>query len=83
MTRPISEVELKLSIAPAAARRLAGHRLLRGGARPVTRRLYSVDTEGLSALRTYLEGFWDIALARFEEVAREEAEQRGPGGSRR
>jgi DNA-binding transcriptional ArsR family regulator len=39
-----------------------------------TRRLYRVDPDGLAALREYLEGFWEEALASFKEAA--EAEQR-------
>ena len=34
-----------------------------------TRRLYSVDTQGLSALRAYLESYWDTALVAFKETA--------------
>jgi DNA-binding transcriptional ArsR family regulator len=37
-----------------------------------TRRLYQVDQAGLTALRDYLDGFWDTAL----EAFREEAERR-------
>ena len=32
-----------------------------------TRRLYSVEAEGLRALREYLERYWDVALASFKE----------------
>jgi DNA-binding transcriptional ArsR family regulator len=43
-----------------------------------TRRLYSVDPEGLEALRGYLEGFWGAALEAFKDRAddREEGERR-------
>jgi DNA-binding transcriptional ArsR family regulator len=34
-----------------------------------TRRLYSVDRRGLDALRTWLDGFWDEALAAFKGAA--------------
>ena len=34
-----------------------------------TRRLYQTDEKGLAALRTYLDRFWDQALARFKEAA--------------
>ena len=37
-----------------------------------TRHLYRVDTEGLAALRTYLESFWTDALGAFKEVAERE-----------
>ena len=40
-----------------------------------TRNFYSVDGDGLAALREYFEGFWDEALAAFKDVAeREEGE---------
>jgi DNA-binding transcriptional ArsR family regulator len=36
--------------------------------RPVgTRRIYSIDPRGLSALRAWLDQFWDQALASFQE----------------
>jgi len=39
-----------------------------------TRRIYQLDPEGVGALRTYIEGFWNQALAAFKEAAeREEA----------
>lgn len=41
-----------------------------------TRRLYSVDTRGLEALRTWLDGFWDEALAAFKEAAEGERKPR-------
>lgn len=42
-----------------------------------TRRLYAVDKRGLDALRGWLDGFWDEALAAFKEaVAREAAQER-------
>jgi DNA-binding transcriptional ArsR family regulator len=37
-----------------------------------TRRLYSLDGAGLSVLRTYLETFWDSALAAFKEAVDED-----------
>jgi DNA-binding transcriptional ArsR family regulator len=38
-----------------------------------TRRLYAVDTRGLHALRSWLDGFWEKALAAFTEAAEREA----------
>lgn len=38
-----------------------------------TRRLYGVDTRGIEALRSWLDGFWDEALAAFAEAAKREA----------
>jgi DNA-binding transcriptional ArsR family regulator len=34
-----------------------------------TRHLYAIDDEGLVAIRTYLETFWDDALAAFKDAA--------------
>ena len=34
-----------------------------------TRHLYAVQPDGLAALRLWLDGFWDEALARFKRVA--------------
>ena len=39
-----------------------------------TRHLYRVDTDGLTALRTYLESFWTDALAAFKQAAEHEQE---------
>lgn len=39
-----------------------------------TRHLYSIDAEGLAALRTYLEGYWQSALASFKDAADHEPE---------
>jgi len=39
-----------------------------------TRRLYSVDPQGLAVLRSYLDGFWDRSLAAFQAAAAEEAD---------
>ena len=38
-----------------------------------TRRLYAVDTRGIAALRSWLDGFWDEALAAFKAAAEREA----------
>jgi DNA-binding transcriptional ArsR family regulator len=46
-----------------------------------TRRLYRVDTTGLSALRAYVESYWDTALAAFKDAA-EEAARGGDGAGR-
>jgi hypothetical protein len=37
-----------------------------------TRRLYRVEPDGLAALREYLDGFWDVALADYKRRAEEE-----------
>jgi DNA-binding transcriptional ArsR family regulator len=44
-----------------------------------TRRLYAVDTRGLDALRSWLDGFWAKAFTAFKEAAeREVAKERKP-----
>ena len=45
-----------------------------------TRRVYFIDPHGLAALRRWLDGFWDEALAAFQmEVEREAGEQKENG----
>jgi DNA-binding transcriptional ArsR family regulator len=41
-----------------------------------TRRLYALDAQGLKALRNWLDGFWDEALAAFKEAAERETKKR-------
>jgi DNA-binding transcriptional ArsR family regulator len=41
------------------------------------RRLYSVDPEGLAALRAYMDQFWDRALTNFKDAAERNARERG------
>lgn len=43
-----------------------------------TRRLYGVDTRGIEALRSWLDGFWDEALAAFKKVAEKTAKEGKP-----
>lgn len=38
-----------------------------------TRRFYAVDARGIEALRSWLDGFWDDALAAFKAAAEKEA----------
>ena len=42
------------------------------GRREGTRRLYSLDPGGLSALRAYLESPWDTVLGEFKDAAEHE-----------
>ena len=39
-----------------------------------TRRIYSVDPQGLAGIRAYFDSFWDEALERFAAAARKEQE---------
>jgi DNA-binding transcriptional ArsR family regulator len=43
------------------------------GRREGTRRIYSVDTRGVTDLRRWLDGFWDDALDAFKQAAEAEA----------
>lgn len=45
-----------------------------------TRHLYAVDTDGLLALRAWLDGFWDEALGRYAAAAQRAAPGGGDGG---
>jgi DNA-binding transcriptional ArsR family regulator len=38
-----------------------------------TRRLYSIDTRGIEALRSWLDAYWDKALVAFKAAAEQEA----------
>ena len=40
-----------------------------------TRRIYSIDPAGLGAIRAWLDGFWDKALAQYAEAAEREEEK--------
>jgi DNA-binding transcriptional ArsR family regulator len=42
-----------------------------------TRRLYGIDTRGIEALRGWLDGFWDEALAAFKKATETEAAKQG------
>ncbi len=70
--RPVGEIARQLPVSrPAVSQHL---RVLKEAGlvrdrQEGTRRLYSVDAQGLSALRSYLESYWDTALAAFKEAA--------------
>lgn len=81
--RPVGEIAAHLPVSrPAVSQHL---RVLKEAGlvrdrQEGTRRLYSVDARGLSALRTYLESYWDTALAAFKEAADDTAtEAEGDG----
>jgi DNA-binding transcriptional ArsR family regulator len=81
--QPVGEIARHLPVSrPAVSQHL---RVLKEAGlvrdrRDGTRRLYSVDTQGLSALRAYLESYWDTALAAFKETADAEAPVEEEGG---
>lgn len=77
--RPVGEIARELPVSrPAVSqhlRVLKEARLVRDE-RQGTRRLYRVDAAGLSALRAYLETYWDTALAAFKEAAEKQEGER-------
>ena len=81
--RPVSDIAGRLPVSrPAVSQHL---RVLKEAGlvrdrRDGTRRLYSVDTAGLEALRDYLERYWDAALAAFKDAAEAEAAARAREG---
>jgi DNA-binding transcriptional ArsR family regulator len=87
--RPVGEIARELPVSrPAVSQHL--HVLKEAGLvrdrKEGTRRLYSVSPEGLEALRGYLEGFWDTALAAFGGAATRaeaKAEVKAKEGERR
>ena len=80
--RPVGEIAKHLPVSrPAVSQHL---RVLKEAGlvrdrQEGTRRLYSLDAQGLSALRSYLESYWDTALAAFKEAADSAT---GEGGTR-
>jgi DNA-binding transcriptional ArsR family regulator len=68
--RPVGEIARRLPVSrPAVSQHL---RVLKEAGlvrerRQGTRHLYSVDAEGLRALRAYLGRYWEVALASFKE----------------
>jgi DNA-binding transcriptional ArsR family regulator len=70
--RPVGELARELPVSrPAVSQHL---KVLKDAGLVVdhaagTRRVYRVDPEGLAALRDYLDGFWNRALAADQEAA--------------
>jgi DNA-binding transcriptional ArsR family regulator len=77
--RPVGEIARRLPVSrPAVSQHL---RVLKEAGlvhdrQDGTRRLYSVDARGLSELRSYLERYWDAALASFKDVAERKEDER-------
>ncbi len=73
--RAVIDIASQLPVSrPAVSQHL---RVLKGAGlvterRDGTRHLYRIDAQGLATLRTYLESFWDDALAAFKEAADQE-----------
>jgi DNA-binding transcriptional ArsR family regulator len=81
-TRSVTEIAEGLDVSrPAVSQHL---KVLRTAGLAIvriegTRRLYAVDTRGIEALRSWLDGFWDKALVAFKNAAeREVARERKP-----
>lgn len=70
--RPVGEIASELPVSrPAVSQHL---RVLKDAGlvyerRRGTRRFYGVDGNGLAELRSYLDAFWEEALAAFKEAA--------------
>jgi DNA-binding transcriptional ArsR family regulator len=75
-TRSVREIAEGLNVSrPAVSQHL---KVLRTAGLAVvriegTRSVYSVDTRGIEALRSWLDGYWDKALIAFKTVAEREA----------
>jgi DNA-binding transcriptional ArsR family regulator len=71
--RPVGEIAASLPISrPAVSRHLrvledAGLVQVREDG---TRNLYSIRMQGFASVRDFVDDFWDLALARLEELAR-------------
>lgn len=80
--RAVGDLAAELPVSrPAVSQHL---RVLKGAglvtSRPYgTRHLYAIDDEGLAAIRTYLETFWDDALAAFKDAAERSPANAPPG----
>jgi DNA-binding transcriptional ArsR family regulator len=76
--RSVGDIAAELPVSrPAVSQHL---KVLKGAGLVVdrargTRRLYVADPNGLAALRTYVEAFWDDALAAFAAAADEEKKE--------
>jgi DNA-binding transcriptional ArsR family regulator len=72
--RPVGEIAASLPISrPAVSRHL---RVLEGAGlvqvrEEGTRNLYSIRMRGFASVRQFVDDFWDTALARLEELARQ------------
>jgi DNA-binding transcriptional ArsR family regulator len=75
--RSVGELAAELPVSrPAVSQHL---RVLEGASlvthrRQGTRHLYELDTVGVGALRDWVDGFWDEALARFKAAAETKGE---------
>ncbi|MGH3137208.1 MAG: ArsR/SmtB family transcription factor [Gaiellaceae bacterium] len=77
--RSVGELAAELPVSrPAVSQHL---RILEGASlvthrRNGTRHLYEIDASGVRALRAWVDGFWDEALARFKATAETKGESR-------
>jgi DNA-binding transcriptional ArsR family regulator len=74
-TRSVREISEGLNVSrPAVSQHL---KVLRTAGLAVvriegTRRLYAIDTRGIEAVRSWLDGFWDHAVGAFKKAAEQE-----------
>jgi DNA-binding transcriptional ArsR family regulator len=77
-SRSVSEIAQRMDVSrPAVSQHLkvlkdAGLVVVRAEG---TRRLYTVDTRGVEALRSWLDGFWGEALTEFRNAAEKAAKE--------
>ena len=77
--KPLSVAELAAGL-PVSRPAVSQHLKVLADARLVTherdgtRRVYRVDPRGLQAMKTYLDRFWDRALAAFKAAAEKETD---------
>lgn len=81
-SRSVGELAAELPVSrPAVSQHLRVLELagLVSHRREGTRNLYAVNGNGLVELRTWVEGFWDEALARFKAAAQSTEQPKGEG----
>ena len=81
-SRSVGELAAELPVSrPAVSQhlRVLGLAGLVTHRREGTRHLYAVNGNGVAELRTWVEGFWDEALARFKAAAESHEQSKGAG----
>ena len=76
--RPVGELAAELPVSrPAVSQHLAVLRAahLVTDRRDGVRRIYSINPEGVAAMREYFDRFWNEALADFKQAAEQENDQ--------
>ncbi len=77
--QPVGGIAAQLPVSrPAVSRHLKMLRRagLVSSAASGTRNLFRIDTNGFQLARDYLDGFWDVALANFQDLVEAEGRDR-------